>query len=522
MMKWRKTGIAATALLAVGVMALSAAAQQQGDKPVTTTKENADTIKLHVSGKLNLDYVYRSQELTGFIGGFTGGLPGISFTNPESETTVEGMAGIRFDAELSDKISAVVEVGTRRVDGGGTTYYGAGGGAVPVGIREANLSVSEFLMQESKLQVGYTNWAFDVRGKGSAMAFDPRHSSSITKNMMNGTIEDTVGLDTAGFFGVGARGGPSFNLKDELDAVGAVWTYSRENITFDVVALPAVVEVGAASRDEALYAADLWYNLDSMGKGSRFGVIVALSSWDFEPRTGAGGTVSGHNTAMFTIGGGVDLKNVGGMQGIEVYAEAYFQTGDAGKADTNGDGQPDDLKAGGKAFQLGLEYHLPNNPMNVWFGVNYTYVSGDGDDAATSTDDTFDTFVSYESIGDLMIVEDMYWGLDWDTNYTAFKISGGASFGSKKEFDLKAVVGFLTTAEDVDYTTTIVGGSAEDKLGTEVDVRITWNLSKQASLSAAAAFLTGSDILEQSMGGSGNPDAEDSATLYEVGFDVKF
>src|SRR5258706_898703 len=94
------------------VLALSATAAAQ-EKPLSTTKEMAETVRITVTGETDLDYVWRRQEITAFTGGVSGtGAPG----NASSENTFEGFVALRMNIDLSDPVSAVIEVGTKRAD----------------------------------------------------------------------------------------------------------------------------------------------------------------------------------------------------------------------------------------------------------------------------------------------------------------------------------------------------------------------------------------------------------------------
>ncbi len=473
-------------------LALSAAAQE---KPIMTNKEMKDTLKASVSGAVVLDYVWRSSEITAFTDSFSGVKNNPGGTPPppppgtpadaDAESTFEGHLAIRMDIDLNDKVAAVIEFGTKRVDGGFINKWG-NSTAEDIQLREARVVISDFLTQGLKLGVGLPDWSFDVRGKGSSMAFDPRHSQSALRN--SGTVQDGAGS-------LAARAG----FPEEMEPVGFWLGWTNQQITLEFVALMAVIEGGSASQDEALYAVDFWYALDQIGKGSKVGAILAL------------GTGPGAHTSVYTFGGGADIKLMDGN--LDVYAEFYVQFGEAGR---NATGEND---ASGSAFQIGGTYTIPNN--NIWFGANLTYFSGDGDTLAT--DDSVDRFMGYESVSDLMILEDMYFGFDWDSNYMAFKFSGGValSLGAGKDnLRLSGIVGFARTLEDVFFTA--AAGGPQDGLGTEVDLKAQWVLTKQASLNFAIAFLFGSDVLEASMGGSASPDAEDNASLFTFGADLRF
>src|SRR5262249_15604072 len=155
-------------------------------------------------------------------------------------------------------------IGTKRVDGGVINNWGntfANG----VVLREARITASDFMMSGLSLGAGISPWTFDVRGQGHSFAFDPRHSQSIRQDLK--TVQDGPGTLAA------HAGDPN-----ELQPVGFWLNYSGQNSPFslDVVMLPAVIEGGPPSNDEALYAVDFWYKLDSVGKGSKVGGIIAL------------------------------------------------------------------------------------------------------------------------------------------------------------------------------------------------------------------------------------------------------
>jgi hypothetical protein len=483
-------GISIGAALALCLAAQAASAQE---RPVTTRQDQGDTLKMNVSGSMTMDFVWRSNETTFVTEGFT-----VGGETSDGETSIEGRLGIRFDAELSDKISVVVEIGKARVDGGIDEFNG--GTSEDVRLLEAHVMINEFLRPGLKAQLGISTWNFDVRGKGRSFAFDPRHSQSIVRNWQTG--EDTL----TGWAGRGDE-------PNALYPVGVTLTYVKDALTIDVVVLPVVIEGGNPTEDEALYAFDLWYNLDSaVSKGSRLGLIAAVNN--IGPGLPAAPT-SNHKTSVATIGGGIVLHGL--ADGLEIYGEGYIQFGNAGQQVTAG--EQDEVKAKGKAGQVGFEYRIPGNVNNAWLGANVTYVSGDSDNSAN---DNVDTFLSYENVRDLLILEDQYFGFDVDVNYTAFKVSAVASFSvgqGKNNVELMAIAGFTKANEDVFITAT----EGEDKLGNEFDVTFVYHVNKQVNVHTAFAYLSGSDILEEAMGGgSSGSDASDKAMMATLGFDVKF
>jgi hypothetical protein len=482
-------------MIALCLAALSATAQE---RPVTTGANRADTVKLRVSGHVGLDYVQRETALTIIPSGTmnpTGGAVNNSVNDVEGEVT------IRFDAELTEKISAVVEIGRYRShDFGIEPLLGNGGDVVnDITLREAHLKVMDFLSPGVSVKFGILDWGFDVRGRGQALAFNPHYSQLMSRNHFNG-VDSTAAMSAR--YGVDSHA--------ELEPLGFHLAYVGGQLTIELVAMPVVNEGGPVSQDEALYAADFWYNLEQqVGKGSRIGAILALSNLD---ATGPAAGATGSDTRMFTVGLGVNLAFQGG---IEVYGEGYMQKGSSGREKA---GASTDFDAEGTAFQIGGRWTSASEGK-MWLEVNFTMYSGD-DDAA---DDEVNSFISYENINDFLIIEDMNFGLDVDTNLTAFKIMGGMSFsmaGGKDNVELQVGVGFFTTTEDVVKTND--AGEEDDALGTEIDVKLKYHLSKQASLGLNFGVLTGSDLLEDMGGGTAADGADDSTWLLSLGFDVRY
>ena len=113
----------------------------------------------------------------------------------------------------------------------------------------------------------------------------------------------------------------------------------------------------------------------------------------------------------------------------------------------------------------------------------------------------------------------MYYGYDVDSNYSVIKVNVGAKFATLRENDLQLdlMVGFARHAEETPF-----GAQGVDELGNEVDVRASWEISKQFAFKGAFAILTGSDLVEQSLTTGGSTDPEDSTWLWYLGFDLRY
>ncbi len=502
------------ALLALFLAAAGAEAQE---RPVTTGPDRGDSVKVTASGGVKLDYITRSREITGFVNSFSNPThdPAIvTSPNPitsRPENTFQGEVFMRIGADLTNKVSGVAEFGTRPTFPGpagdpGLTRYG-GSQANRIELREAHMKVADFPLEGLTIEGGLSTWSFNPRGKGGSLAFDPRRSGTGHQNLQSvAIINGAETIDAR----ISNAGSPTF-----VQPVGGTMTYGVEPYLVEVVILPSVQENGRSNGDEALFATDLFLNLPQIGPGSRFGAIVALSSVETDAAVAPALPANEHGR-IWTVGGGGSFKLFDG--GLEVYGEAYFQLGKASETVAG-----DDIDAEGRAYRVGLEWnHMVGNPMPLRAGLSYTLLSGDDD--TDPNDKEANRFAAYNGVTDLMILEDPYYGFDWDGNYEAVKFFFGTAFsfmGGKDNLEVTLTGGITKAAEEVG-----AGALAEDKLGNEFDLRVRWSLTKQASLTLAAAGLFGSEILEGAMdaaGGPGsNPQSNDSAYLYVLGIDMAF
>ena len=454
----KKSALFAPALIAV--MALSAYAQQG----IQTNADRKETLKVSVSGGFDVDWVWRGKEITAVLG-----------SSGRDEGRIESNANVRLDVDLSNKVSVILNLATVRLNGDYDSIGQLGtADGQDVKLWDMAVRMQEVLDPAITLQVGTNNdFTFDIRGRGSPLFFAPGY---------------------AGTFGANTGGNLDYN-----QVAGAVLWYNRDAAHFAVALLPAVIEGGAASNDEAAYAVTFMYDLDSVGKGSRIGAIISVNTLaDLDPANAGGST-----SQIITIGGGASLKGLGGMNNLEVFGEFYVQSGDVG---SSGD-------AGGTAFNLGAHFDVDGDSA-PWIELQLTMLSGDDDPA----DSDIDSFMSYENVNDFMIIESNIFGVNLGTNMFAIKIMGGMSFtaggGDKNNVQLSGGLGLFTASEDI-----AVGGSVgdTDKIGTEFDVKLTYWYSKAVAMDAGVAFLFGSEVLEGT-----NVDEEDSTMLFTFGVRGQF
>jgi hypothetical protein len=409
----------------------------------------------------------------------------------------------------------VVEVGTKRVDGSpdptvtppaenheGILRWGSQQ-APGIALREAQLLLIDVISQGVKIEIGLTTWFFGGREDGSSLAFNPRRSQTIERNF------DSISGQTNVEEPADARLIEAAYL-DETEPIGAVISYRGGIWSLDLVILPAVIEEGTSLDDESLYALDFWIRFEGEITG-RIGVIVAYSMFRGD---NLGLVVTDTVQArLLTYGVAGVLTMFEGA--IEIVIEGYGQTGKVAETPASAS-----INAAGYAVSVGVTWrHLVGNPLPIRFGANYFRISGDGD--TNPEDKQVNRFGAYESINDLMILEDHYLGFDWDSNYTGVKIFGGAAFSAfaDKDLDVSFIVGITRAAAAVG-----TGASRSDELGNEIDVKFKLKIGRPLTLELAVAYLFGSQVLKNAMnqgGGGPNANASESTVLFLLGFDLK-
>jgi hypothetical protein len=435
---------------------------------------------------MDLDYVHMNGEIVEDKGAADG---------TDETNLISGHTNIRLDIDLANNVSAVLDLGNYvdAVLAGGTIFptngfFGNDGEVTGVNVTEASVTLAEFLNPALTFKLGVNPYAIHFVPGGSLL-FEPRYSDTLVSTMSPTASVAPAVSPTAGLGVVTVQG-----AINELQPTGLVATYAREDIKLDFLVLPSIDDNGDMTADESAYGIVFDYASEALGKeGSHAGGTLMLFN-------AAGMSGSG----IITVGGGATLVETW-MERLTLFGELYFQFGSA----FDQDGM--DADAGGFAFQLGGQYNF-DAEQKPWIVGKLTWLTGD--DSATDADE--DNFLSYETINDLLIIEDQYFGMNVRSNYMAFKILGGLSLsvgGEKNNFDLTGAFGFARMSEDV-----TLGTSSEDGLGIELDVCGAYHLNKQTTLDIQVGLLFSSDVLE---GLTGNNN-EDSAWMFSLGVNAGF
>jgi hypothetical protein len=517
----------------VGLL-LAAGAVAQAGKPVTLDKDRTETIDVKFSGQIDFNWAYQDSTLRDVTGDRFG-------TGSDSwdigGSAVGGQAGNRpadffwgrltldIDAAIAEKVHGHIRLETQDIQGGWIQPFGAVddassasmGGAfegqramVPY-VKRLYVEIDDLWNDSITLTLGMQPVKVDLRDakvSPGAFVFDISESESAWH-----------GVNRAdGGFGV------PVTFRDRLHPIGLRFRYNAiesDNVDFNLYVLPIVgsTDPGGDSPNnkESAYIANLdWYIGDDVAQGTKLMVLLAYMNGGNDTAAvgldGIWGTDgldgTGSHMNVFTGGLGVDIK---GMldPGLEIFAEAYFQAGDAGVSSATGE----TLDASGWMVNAGVRWQALDTTGKPWFELSYTHVSGDD----SLGDDDYEGFISYEGVNDFAIVESDVLGFDIDTNYHAFKVKAGIGFPSEHSqvdnIQLVAKVGFFRFDESVPSGSPL----ADDDLGTEIDVGLNYDFNKQLSFRIMVAFLTGADALE-----AFTEDSEDDTWLMNVGMTLKF
>jgi hypothetical protein len=450
--------------------------------PVDLDRERTETIRLVVSGSLDLDWVWRDEPLSAARGG-------VNFGDPDGEGVAQGFANVRLDIDVSEHVRLVLDAQTKRVEpllpfDNAPAILGPAAEGLGTFVREASITIRELFDPGVTAVAGASPWAFDLRGRG-ALFWDPANSKSMTTNA---------------FSAITGGSGAAVQMADQLQPTGVLVHYDREQLHATVAFLPAIIEGGSNQDDEAGYVLAGTYDLGFLGKGSRAGAILALSSLSF----GGGG-----ESRLFTFGAGGTVLDLL-LDGLEIFGEAYLQGGSIGSLASGAT-----VDARGYAAQFGARLVGDQDGWPVWIELKYTYLSGDKEQTAGDRD--CDAFLSYENVDDLLVLEDDLYGLDWDTNLACWKLSAGISFPDER-VEVSLTLGFARAPRDVTF-----GAQPEEKgLGRELDLRIAWAFTRQVTLDVAGGFLIDSKVLEAGLGGAAVPRADDAASVVVLGMNARF
>ncbi len=510
----------------------------EGGQPgvVTTNDVRGHAMHITISGGIDIDSVWRDDSLVAVME--RDGATGRGFLDEsDSDSFFSPRVSLRFDAYMSDHVSAVIELNNERLfsdvsssiqPGDSLTTFGLGWGAsanasmfgggygqnasILLGIQQAYLQVDDFLFEQFSVRFGIQDFVFDLRGNGNAtlIGFRPEGAE---KAFMS-PIQESFSSDGSryAYRPIGGLLGGASTLgvyRGEEEAGGLRFTYSAdEHLHFDVWTFN-LWETGLDHYDEWFYGIMAKYNVPDSPSVITF--LWSTTSNDSD------------NNRIYTIGPGVDYW----WDSLEVYGEYYYQWGEYGYSGALTGGRDGGIDHESWAGYAGARYNF-DMACSPWIDVQYAYVDGDQGDHDDDDDENHD-FVSYEDNDSLMILEDNLYGLDVDSNYWKAQFNAGVSLCLQHEKDLTisltyAYAEVVRTPDRLDLADNTDSLSMAEPLGHEVDVKFVWQYSDSLTFDLSWAGLFDGEFWTSSSGIDQDPSQEigDNMSLISVGGTVKF
>jgi hypothetical protein len=397
----------------------------------TVTTREAD-IRATISGRLDLDYVFRDRAVQAARAALNGGGPA------DSEGLLFGLARVRLGFEIGDA-DVVIEVGNHAFDGGADLPLGTDPESTAVFFEQAYLELHGVLVPELHLKVGVQDFGFRLRPDGEAFFLDASRSESFYSGATT-FLRNTADRDVLGPAGFTLRWEPA-------DFIGLELWWAT------------MIEGGRASDDENLAA--LFVN----------GILSERVSYFLFAGLVAG---AGRDRQVWTTGLGVDIY-LTRERTVEIFAEIYGQFGLF----------DEEAHKSAAAAHVGLRVY----GTKVWGEAAFSFRSGDDD----PFDERDNGFQSYENVNRFAILESARFGLDLDTNLMSLAFALG--WRQSETLEIRLDAGWFRFHEEV-RTATAAELSDERNLGVELDLSVAWVFSPQARFRLRFAALLGSDFLD--------------------------
>jgi hypothetical protein len=508
----------------------------------------------NLSGSIDINDTYRSQEVNTFLNGCL----------TTSDFVMYPIVNIDTRFDLKSKVTGFIRFGNfgGAIDEGtyANSEFGSGLNIQPM-IKQAYIKVNEFISPKLAMTYGIQDLNFTLRKNEGAFFMHP--AAALSPLDVGASFDQDMATRTPRIRGLAEYSGFVFDfgsMKDDNYAVNVFWGKTMESVvvpgtagtvgsvisgTPGTVVLPAPAVSGKRNED-LLFGANLTYKLPGDNNVAK-AILAQMSN-------------SVNGMSIMTIGVGVDY--FGAMPNLEIYGEAYMQSGTLSNAGfaAGADGKlftaddlAKDVDQSAMAYRLGGKYDFANNPLKPWVGLSYWFVDG-GDDSLLYKNKSLkytenNHFVSFEDTQSTMILEDNLYGLNLNTNYTAIKIEAGITTsltlgGEKSDLDLNFLLGsftmntvpyvwnagpdgYLGTKDDIDATTGYpLLTKTKAGLGTEIDIVAKLHYTENLSFKLGLGMLSGSNFLKSidvnnANNGKYNQNF-DSMTMVTLGADLKF
>ena len=433
---------------------------------IGTTFAAVENIK--VSGDINAEALTRDLSMGSRV------TLGVNSTDDDTVNFLFSQVRLRFDADLTEGVSAVVRLLNERIWGNETDT----GGDTEVQLDLGYVELKEFLYQPLTLVIGRQNLRY-----GSGLVVGDPDTNRVVSTKVSSELGD-------------------LSLRKSFDAVRAIFDYAP--YTLDLV-YSKISEGTLDTRDDISVAGvNIAYDWDSYN-----GVTEVYGFWA-EGRS-ATQIAEDHEDRTITIGGRAQFDP---NDNLTLGLEGAVQVGDSWDAANSISRDREAI-----AIQAMAEYKFLDE-KNSKVGVAYSYLSGD-DNATDSEDNAWDVVFEDQTPAEILNI------VQGNTNLQYVSVS--ASLMPQDDITVGLLYTHARLAEDLvgpaTLETAAVAGSpiatetyyvraSEDHLGDEIDVWGVYDYTEDVQVKLNGAFFIPGDLFRGS----------NDATSYSVrgGVNVNF
>ncbi len=480
-----KRGICAAILLVF----IAFCAQNAFAGDVVTDLVNRDTKLITITGSISLQTVWREDFFDSVFPRNDHPAP-YSNGQDHDELYINPLMTLKMRVELPDSFFGTLELKTV------PDYYGmeqglAGNNNNFFHIEQANIGAEEFLGKGFSISLGIMPVKLDLRGNGDSFYVNVSES----ENPFTGAVHTNPaihfvpadvtgaprGIEGSGYEWNPFLGGNAWwnnyqgqSKNSEFAGFGLEYKGFDDIFCLDVWG-GFTLETGLTGIDTFLFLAVPKIKFDLSGTGQDKSTVQAVFSM-----------IQGDkDTAIGALGFGFDIWFI--KDWVEVFCEYVGQFGEYTSETRTG--AHDKTHQASHAFYAGARFEpkvLDAPDFRPFFEMSYWWVGGDDGNPMRENRD----FVSYESVGTLLIMESSSVGLDVDCNYRALKWELGFKLETF-EFSVRYGMFHLIHSPYKPYYKYPPDGANHYSkiLGNEVDVRFSIKVQEHLSVSAVAAMV---------------------------------
>jgi len=403
---------------------------------------------IKISGDITAQAVARDLSL-----GLTGG------DAKDSESFFLSQVRLRFDADLTENVAAVVQLINERLWG----EESDNSSKTDIDLDLAYVVMKNFLYDPLTLTVGRQNLKF---GRGLIVG-DPDTDNAVATNTGLNEIADDL------------------SLRKSFDAIRATLDFSP--LVVDLV-FARVRENNTTNEDD---------NVDLYGVNANYQLSdkTTVEGYFFAKDNDQVLTSGDTNDDVYTIGLRGETSVLSDDK-LQLYGEYAYQFGEREVTAHGGDSH-DSVHAW--ALQLGADY-LFENSYNAKLGICYTYLSGD-DDANDNDYEAWNPMFEDQRVGEIANI------LFDNTNLQYIKVSG--SLQPREDITLAADYYYLRLAEKLSGSTYTPSSSiasnnhyainsSEREIGSELDVSVAYDYTEDVQLKLIGGWFFPGDLFQGS------------------------